>query len=215
MSDRYGIVAPLAMRRTVAWTAVISQLAMAPNLTTFAMAQLIVGLGTSASFAPLMVDISRWFVRAPRHRRRRRRFRQLSGRHDLAADSHLFHRHARAGGRCISLSALYASDFSLPPPSCCASARRRRRTPTASPAIAFRRNRIAAAHVADPPGPRRRRLLRRHGDAAGSLVAYCADLGYGAARGAEMLSLMLGLGVVSRVLSGHDRRPDWRPGAPC
>jgi sugar phosphate permease len=34
------------------------------------------------------------------------------------------------------------------------------------------------------------------------IVAYCGDLGYGAARGAEMLALMLGLGVVSRLLSG-------------
>jgi MFS family permease len=34
------------------------------------------------------------------------------------------------------------------------------------------------------------------------LVAYCGDLGYGVARGAEMLSLMLGLGIVSRVGSG-------------
>jgi MFS family permease len=34
------------------------------------------------------------------------------------------------------------------------------------------------------------------------LVAYCGDLGYGAARGAEMLSLMLGLGIISRVASG-------------
>lgn len=34
------------------------------------------------------------------------------------------------------------------------------------------------------------------------IVAYCGDLGFGAARGAEMLSLMLGLGVVSRVASG-------------
>ncbi|MBZ0217026.1 MAG: MFS transporter [Fimbriimonadaceae bacterium] len=34
------------------------------------------------------------------------------------------------------------------------------------------------------------------------IVAYCGDLGYGAARGAEMLSLMLGLGVVSRLASG-------------
>jgi MFS family permease len=31
------------------------------------------------------------------------------------------------------------------------------------------------------------------------LVAYCGDLGYGAARGAEMLSLMLALGIVSRL----------------
>jgi MFS family permease len=34
------------------------------------------------------------------------------------------------------------------------------------------------------------------------IVAYCADLGYGVARGAEMLSLMLGTGVVSRMASG-------------
>ena len=34
------------------------------------------------------------------------------------------------------------------------------------------------------------------------IVAYCSDLGYGAARGAEMLSLMLGFGIVSRLLSG-------------
>src|SRR5215218_5803417 len=34
------------------------------------------------------------------------------------------------------------------------------------------------------------------------IVAYCSDLGYGVARGAEMLSLMLGFGIVSRVASG-------------
>jgi MFS family permease len=34
------------------------------------------------------------------------------------------------------------------------------------------------------------------------IVAYCADLGYGPAPGAAMLSLMLGFGVVSRVGSG-------------
>ena len=34
------------------------------------------------------------------------------------------------------------------------------------------------------------------------IVAYCGDLGYGAARGAQMLSLMLGFGVVSRLVSG-------------
>jgi MFS family permease len=34
------------------------------------------------------------------------------------------------------------------------------------------------------------------------IVAYCGDLGYGVTRGAEMLSLMLGLGIVSRVGSG-------------
>jgi MFS family permease len=34
------------------------------------------------------------------------------------------------------------------------------------------------------------------------IVAYCHDLGYGAARGARMLSLMVGFGVVSRLASG-------------
>jgi MFS family permease len=34
------------------------------------------------------------------------------------------------------------------------------------------------------------------------IVAYCVDLGYGPARGAEMLSVMLGMGVVSRLGSG-------------
>jgi MFS family permease len=34
------------------------------------------------------------------------------------------------------------------------------------------------------------------------IVAYCADLGFGAARGSEMLSLMLACGIVSRLISG-------------
>jgi MFS family permease len=34
------------------------------------------------------------------------------------------------------------------------------------------------------------------------IVAYCGDLGFSAARGAEMLSLMMGFGIVSRLASG-------------
>src|ERR1700738_3502751 len=34
------------------------------------------------------------------------------------------------------------------------------------------------------------------------IVAYCGDLGYGPARGAEMLSAMLGFGILSRIGSG-------------
>ena len=34
------------------------------------------------------------------------------------------------------------------------------------------------------------------------IVAYCVDLGYGAARGAEMLALMLACGVASRIGAG-------------
>ena len=35
------------------------------------------------------------------------------------------------------------------------------------------------------------------------IVAYCGDLGYGVARGAEMLSLMMAFGVISRIGSGY------------
>ena len=34
------------------------------------------------------------------------------------------------------------------------------------------------------------------------IVAYCADLGFGAARGAQMLAVMLACGIVSRLVSG-------------
>jgi MFS family permease len=34
------------------------------------------------------------------------------------------------------------------------------------------------------------------------IVAYCGDLGYGAQRGAEMVSVMMGFGIVSRLVSG-------------
>jgi MFS family permease len=34
------------------------------------------------------------------------------------------------------------------------------------------------------------------------IVAYCTDLGYGPARGAQMLSLMLACGIASRLISG-------------
>lgn len=35
------------------------------------------------------------------------------------------------------------------------------------------------------------------------IVAYCGDLGHGSARGAEMLAIMLGFGIVSRLVSGY------------
>ena len=34
------------------------------------------------------------------------------------------------------------------------------------------------------------------------IVSYCGDLGYGVARGAEMLSMMMGFGIISRIGSG-------------
>src|SRR4029078_3172345 len=35
------------------------------------------------------------------------------------------------------------------------------------------------------------------------IVAYCGGLGFGVARGAEMLSLMMGCGIISRIGSGY------------
>jgi MFS family permease len=35
------------------------------------------------------------------------------------------------------------------------------------------------------------------------IVAYCGDLGYGVARGAEMLSMMMAFGIISRIGSGY------------
>src|SRR3546814_7641993 len=34
------------------------------------------------------------------------------------------------------------------------------------------------------------------------IVAYCGDLGFGSASGARMLSLMLSMGIISRLVSG-------------
>jgi MFS family permease len=48
----------------------------------------------------------------------------------------------------------------------------------------------------------RRRVLRGDVDAAGAHRGVLQRPGFGAARGAEMLSLMLGMGVVSRLVSG-------------
>jgi MFS family permease len=44
------------------------------------------------------------------------------------------------------------------------------------------------------------------------IVAYCGDLGFGAARGAEMLSLMLACGIASRL---HQRRRSATASAAC
>src|SRR5882724_4808582 len=34
------------------------------------------------------------------------------------------------------------------------------------------------------------------------IVSYCGDLGYGPARGAEMLAAMMGFGIISRIAAG-------------
>ena len=59
---------------------------LAPNLALFSAAHgLLIGVGAGAGFAPMMADISHWFVRRRGARRGRRRLRQLSRGHALAA----------------------------------------------------------------------------------------------------------------------------------
>ncbi|MDP2084748.1 MAG: MFS transporter, partial [Gemmobacter sp.] len=60
--DRHGIAPALALSITaVALGHVV--VALAPSIWLIALAQAIVGLGTAASFGPLMADVSHWFLK--------------------------------------------------------------------------------------------------------------------------------------------------------
>ncbi|MDA8249191.1 MAG: MFS transporter [Rhodospirillales bacterium] len=162
-------------------------------------------LGSSVTFGPLMADVSHWFVR--------RRGLAVS---ICAAGSYLAgaiwppvlqagiaafgwrQAHLYAGVLCAGV--LVPAAFAL-----------RRRAPQAAPATP------RAAIGAPPPfgfaglSPAAVQVLLCVAGVACCvamampqvhLVAYCGDLGYGPARGAEMLSLMLCFGVASRVGTG-------------
>lgn len=200
--DRFGIVLPVAGATLVLGSAFVAS-AFAPSLTSFALANLLIGIGCSATFAPLVADISHWFTR----------------RLGIAV--------------AICASGNYAGGALWPPIVqrlmeawgwrgnqvvvgivCIA---------TMLPLVLVLRRRLAAqqsAAAADTSGGARA-SLGLHPYALFALlcvagvaccvamsmpqvhiVAYCGDLGYGVARGAEMLSLMLGLGIVSRIASG-------------
>jgi MFS family permease len=158
-------------------------------------------------------------VRAPaRHRGGDLRQRQLPRRRDLAADRAALRRNGRLARHLHRHRRLLRDRDAV------AGA-------AAAPAAAARRWRRRASHAGAHRMPRRagRSACRRAtlqtvllciaGVACCvamsmpqvHIVAYCGDLGYGAARGAEMLSLMLGFGIVSRLASGFDLRPHRRP----
>jgi MFS family permease len=167
---------------------------------------LLVGLlGTSATFAPLVADTSRWFDR----RRGIALAICMSGNYTAGAFwppvmQHFIDavgwRQTYIGMGVFCMAAMVPLAFAL-----------RRRPPLLPPA--------AAAVAGTGPSPQRPlglppNLLLALLCVAGvsccvamsmpqvHIVAYCGDLGFGAARGAEMLSLMLGMGVVSRLVSG-------------
>jgi MFS family permease len=164
----------------------------------------LVGVAGSVAFAPLIADTSLWFTR--------RRGMAVA---IIASGSYLAgtlwppvvqHFIERDGWRRTYLGIAVFCVATMVP---LALALRRRSPVTASPAA-------STGFVARPPRPlgMSPAALQTVLIVAGlsccvamsmpqvHIVAYCADLGHGAARGAEMLALMLGFGVVSRLVSG-------------
>jgi len=199
--DRFGVIRPLLMSAAMLASGYALS-ALATGFWQFVIIQaLLVGmLGSSVSFAPLVADISHWF-------RRRRGIavaivasgNYLSGTIwpplvQAGVEAH--------GWRTTHLIIALVCILVMPPLAWML----RRRAP------------LDDAPVRAPSRPGRaplapgtlQALLVFAGIACCvamsmpqvHMVAYCADLGYGPARGAEMLSLMLGLGVVSRLASG-------------
>jgi len=200
LSDRFGILLPIAVGACALSVGYIAA-GFVPNLALFALLYGVIGLGASAAFGPLIADVSQWFTR-----RRGIAIAIVSCGQYVAGTIWppvLQHLVATQGWRAthIGLGVFCALTmlpllFAL-----------RRRPP------------MAAVVAADPFGGAAGLGLSPNAllallCVAGlaccvamampqvHIVAYCGDLGYGVARGAEMLSLMLGAGIISRIASG-------------
>lgn len=207
LADRFGVLLPVGVGAVGLGLGFIGA-GLAPNLLWFCLAQgLAIGLlGTSATFAPLVADTSQWFDR----RRGIALAICMSGNYLAGAvwppvlqagiDAWGW-RQAYVALGAFCLVAMVPLALVL-----------RRRPPPQEP-IALRTVQAPAHANARPMGlapGTAQALLCVAGVACCvamsmpqvHIVAYCGDLGFGAARGAEMLSLMLGLGVVSRLVSG-------------
>ena len=177
------------------------------SLLTFALAHglLIGALGSSATFAPLVADTSLWFVK----RRGIAVAICASGNYVAGAVWPPIVQHAVAshGWRATYIGLGLFCAVSIP----LLALLMRPRPPAAVAAVA--RHAGAASPSTRPFGlslNQAQALLCVAGVGCCvamampqvHIVAYCGDLGYGAARGAEMLSLMLACGIVSRIVSG-------------
>ena len=200
LSDRRGILAPLLIGGA-SLGAGFSAGAAAPSLFIYALAQMLVGFGASASFAPIMADLSHWFVK-----RRGIAVALASCGNYLAGaiwppllqmgidGAGWRTTHAVTGTIC--LATLLPLAFLL-----------RARAPKSAGTQGAAQGKFGAP---DLPERAILALLVVAGVACCvamampqvHLVAYCADLGYGPARGAEMLAIMLGFGIISRIVSG-------------
>ncbi|MDQ6640075.1 MAG: MFS transporter [Pseudomonadota bacterium] len=206
LADRRGIVVPLSIGAAGLGLGFVAA-GLAPNIWWFALAHgVLLGLvGSSASFAPLVADTALWFER----RRGIAVAICASGNYVAGAIWPPIVQHfiASVGWRQTYLglgvfSALTMATLAL---------FMRGRPPSAAPSIAAAAPTPASA--ARPFGlstGAAQTLLCIAGVACCvamampqvHIVAYCGDLGYGAVRGAQMLSLMLACGVVSRLVSG-------------
>jgi MFS family permease len=203
LADRFGIVVPLVVS-SISLGLGYALAAHAPGLAQFALAQgLVIGaLGSSVTFAPLVSDVSHWFTR----RRGIAVSICASGNYLAGTVWPPILQHFTAtrgwrptmvgvGGFC--LLTMLPLTFAL-----------RRRAPIAHAPVATT---AATTSSRAPVSPGRLQALLM---VAGlgccvamsmpqvHIVAYAKDLGLGVANGARMLSLMLGLGVVSRLASG-------------
>lgn len=202
LADRYGIVIPMLIG-TVSLSVGYVLSGIAPNLFLFALTHLLIGIGASVTFAPMMADLSHWFTK----RRGIAVAIAASGNYVAGAiwPPIVQYSSATIGWRPTQIwIGVFVLAAILPL------------------TLVFRR-RIALAEVvsANAAAAGARHALGLSSTAlmvilsvAGiaccvamsmpqvHIVAYCGDLGYGAARGAEMLSLMLAFGIVSRVASG-------------
>jgi MFS family permease len=207
MSDRFGVVVPVALG-AVGLGAGFVAAGLAPNLWIFCAVQgVLIGLlGTSATFAPLVADTSQWFDR----RRGIALAICMSGNYVAGAiwppvmqyfiDSAGWRpTYIGIGVFCVVTMLPLALVLRRRPPALAATA------PMAGGSSALASDRPMGMS----PGSVQALLCVAGVSCCVAMsmpqvhiVAYCGDLGFGAARGAEMLALMLALGVVSRLVSG-------------
>jgi MFS family permease len=207
LADRFGVVVPVGLGALGLGTGFIAA-GLAPNLWLFCAAQgVLIGLlGTSATFAPLVADTSQWFDR----RRGIALAICMSGNYTAGAiwppvmqyfiDSVGWRQtYIGIGVFCVASMLPLALVLRRRPPIL---------VPVATPSVTGFEP-AAARPMGMSPGTVQALLCVAGVSCCVAMsmpqvhiVAYCGDLGFGAARGAEMLSLMLGLGVVSRLASG-------------
>jgi MFS family permease len=201
LADRFGVAAPVACGALALGLGYIGA-GLAGSLMLFALMHVLIGLGTSATFGPIMADASRWFTR------RRGIAVALAGCGNYLGGAIwppvLQHFIASDGWRPTLVGAGVFCTIAILP--LLAIFARRAPVEELTPTIG-----AAAGGSALGLSPAALQLLLCVAGLACCvamampqvhIVAYCGDLGYGIARGAEMLSLMLGFGLVSRIGSG-------------